>query len=120
MQIHTRTGGLGTMGDIGVLSGIVEQTGAINEKLSVDNQVKASLKQEKEELEFKAQQQIMEYYYLKYQYDHVFVIGDNKLKLNVEVMTGKQTLYCSFHDTRNAEHECEHIRFVSMLDEIQN
>ena len=50
----------------------------------------------------------------------VFVIGDNKLKRNVEVMTGKQTLYCSFHDTRNAEHGCEHIRFIKMLDEIQN
>jgi len=62
----------------------------------------------------------MEYYYLKYQYEHVFVIGDNKLKLDVGVMTGKQTLYCSFHDVRNEEHECKHIRFIRMLDEIQN
>ena len=75
---------------------------------------------EKEELEFIAQQQIMDYYYLKYRHDHSFVIGDNKLKRNVEVMIGKQTLYCSFHDTRNAEHGCEHIRFIKMLDEIQN
>ena len=120
MPIHTKTGMLGTMGDIGVLSGIVEHTGDISEKEVVDSQVKATLRQEKKELEFITQQMIMDYYYLKYQYDHVFVIGDNKLKRNVEVMTGKQTLYCSFHDTRNAEHECEHIRFVSMLDEIQN
>ena len=75
---------------------------------------------DKEELEFVAQQQIMDYYYLKYQHDHGFVIGDNKLKRNVEVMIGKQTLYCSFHDTRNSEHECEHIRFIKMLDEVQN
>lgn len=74
----------------------------------------------KEELEFVAQQQIMDYYYLKYRHDHGFVIGDNKLKHNVEVMIGKQTLYCSFHDTRNAEHGCEHIRFIKMLEEIQN
>ncbi len=66
------------------------------------------------------QQQIMDYYYLKYHHAHGFVIGDNKLKRNVEVMIGKQTLYCSFHDTRNSEHECEHIRFIKMLDEIQN
>ena len=120
MQIHTKTGMLGTMGDIGVFSGIVEHASVINEKESVDNRVKATLKQEKKEPDFIAQQQIMDYYYLKYQYDHVFVIGDNKLKLNVEVMTGKQTLYCSFHDIRNAEHECEHIRFIRMLDEIKN
>ena len=75
---------------------------------------------DKEELEFVAQQQIMDYYYLKYRHDHGFVIGDNKLKRNVEVMIGKQTLYCSFHDTRNSEHECEHIRFIKMLDEVQN
>lgn len=35
-------------------------------------------------------------------------------------MIGKQNLYCSFHDTRNVEPECEHIRFIKMLDEIQN
>ena len=75
---------------------------------------------EKEEFEFSTQQQIMDYYYLKYQHDHGFVIGDNVLKRNVEVMIGKQTLYCSFHDTRNSEHECEHIRFIKMLDEVQN
>jgi hypothetical protein len=120
MQIHTKTGMLGTVGEIEVLSGIVKHTSDISQKESVDSQVKATLMQEKKEPEFITQQKIMDYYYLKYQYDHVFVIGDNKLKLNVEVMTGKQTLYCSFHDTRNAEHECEHIRFVSMLDEIQN
>lgn len=75
---------------------------------------------QKEELEFGTRQQIMDCYYLKYHHDHGFVIGDNKLKLNVEVMIGKQTLYCSFHDTRNAEHECEHIKFINMLNEIQN
>ena len=75
---------------------------------------------EKEELEFSTRQQIMDYYYLKYQHDHSFVIGDNKLKRDVEVMIGNQTLYCSFHDTRNSEHGCEHIRFIKMLDEIQN
>lgn len=51
-------------------------------------------------------------YYLKYHYDHVFVIRDNKLKYNVEVMIGKKTFYCAFHDTRNEEHACEHIRFI--------
>ena len=50
-------------------------------------------------------QQIMDYYYLKYQHDHSFVIGDNKLKRDVEVMIGNQTLYCSFHDTRNSEQD---------------
>ena len=75
---------------------------------------------EKEELEFITQQQIMNYCYLKYRHDHSFVIADNKLKRNVEVMIGKQTLYCTFHDSRNAEHACEHIRFIKMLDEIQN
>ncbi len=75
---------------------------------------------EKEELEISTRQQTMDYYYLKYQHDHSFVIGDNKLKHIVEVMIGKQTLYCSFHDNRNAEHECEHIRFIKMLDAIKN
>ena len=75
---------------------------------------------EKEELEFSTRQQIMDYYYLKYQHDHSFVIGDNKLKRNVEVMTGKHALYCSFHDTRNVEHGCEHIRFIKMIIERQN
>jgi hypothetical protein len=75
---------------------------------------------EKEELVLSTLEQIMDWYYLKYQHDHSFVIGDNKLKCNVEVMTGKQALYCSFHDTRNAEHECEHIRFIKMLIERQN
>ena len=92
MQTHTKTG-------------MLEQTSANGEK---------------EELEFSTRQQIMDYYYLKYHHDHGFVIGDNKLKRNVEVMIGKQTLYCSFHDTRNTEHGCEHIRFINMLDEIQN
>jgi len=81
---------------------------------------KTSVNGEKEELEFSARQQIMDYYYLKYRHDHSFVIADNKLKRNVEVMIGTQTLYCSFHDSRNAEHACEHIRFIKMLDGIQN
>ncbi len=92
MQTHTKTG-------------MLEQTSANGEK---------------EELEFSTRQQIMDYYYLKYQHDHSFVIGDNKLKRDVEVMIGNQTLYCSFHDTSNAEHGCEHIRFIKMLDRIQN
>ena len=92
MQTHTKTG-------------MLEQTSANGEK---------------EELEFGTRQQIINYYYLKYQHDHSFVIGDNKLKRDVEVMIGNQTLYCSFHNTRNAEHGCEHIRFIKMLDEIQN
>jgi hypothetical protein len=80
----------------------------------------ASVNGDNEEVEYNTRQQIMDYYYLKYQYDHGFVIGDNKLKCNVEVMIGKQTLYCSFHDTRDAQHGCEHIKFIKMLDEIQN
>ena len=79
-----------------------------------------SANREKEELEFSTQQEIMDYYYLKYNHDHSFVIGDNKLKRNIEVMIGKQTLYCTFHDTRNADHGCEHIRFIKKLKEIQN
>ena len=75
---------------------------------------------EKEELVSSTREQIMDWYYLKYQHDHSFVIADNKLKRNVEVMTGKQALYCSFHNTRNAEHGCEHIRFIKMLIERQN
>ena len=72
MQIHTKTGMLGTMGDIGVLSEIVEHTSAISKMESIDNQVKATLMQEKKELEFITQQKIMNYYYLKYQHDHSF------------------------------------------------
>ena len=79
-----------------------------------------SVNRDKGELEFSTQQEIMDYFYLKYNHDHSFVIGDSKLKRNIEVMIGKQTLYCSFHDTRNADHGCEHIRFIKMLKEIQN
>ena len=75
---------------------------------------------QKEKLEFSTRLQIINYYYLKYQHDHSFVIGDNKLNRDVEVMIGNQTLYCSYHDTLNTEHGCEHIRFIKMLDEIQN
>lgn len=75
---------------------------------------------ENEELECNNRQQIVDYYYLKYHHDHAFVIGDKNLRRNVEVMIGKQNLYCSFHDTRNVEPECEHIRFIKMFDEIQN
>ena len=77
-------------------------------------------KQDEEDSEFSTHELITDYYYLKYRHDHSFVIRDNKLNRNVEVMIGKQTLYCSFHDTRNSEHECEHIRFIKMLDEVQN
>ena len=55
-------------------------------------------------------------YYVKYRHDHVFVIRDNKLKYDIEVMIGKRTLYCAFHDTRNSKHVCEHIRFIKMWD----
>jgi hypothetical protein len=74
----------------------------------------------KEELQISTRQQITGYYFLKYRHDHSFVIGDNKLKHDVEVMRGIQRLYCTFHDTRNEEHRCEHIRFIKMLDELQN
>jgi hypothetical protein len=76
-------------------------------------------KGEREDLEFNTGQQIMDYYYLKYEHDHSFVIGDNRLQHNVEVMIGNQTLYCSFHDSRNAENGCEHIRFIKMLNKIK-
>lgn len=56
-------------------------------------------------------------YYVKYQHDHAFIIRDNKLQYNVEVLIGKQTLYCGFHDTRSADHVCEHIRFVKRWEE---
>ena len=79
-----------------------------------------STNEEKEELLSTTREQIMDWYYLKYQHDHSLVIGDNKLKRNVEVMTGKQALYCTFHDTRNTEYECEHIRFIKMLIGRQN
>ena len=75
---------------------------------------------EKVDLVSSTREQIMDWYYLKYQHDHSFVIGDNNLKQNVEVMIGKQTLYCSFHDNRNAENECQHIRFIKTLDVIKN
>ncbi len=75
---------------------------------------------ENEELESRNRQQIIDYYYLKYHHDHAFVIGDKNLRRNVEVMIGKQTLYCSFHDTRNVEPECEHIRYIKRLNELQN
>ena len=73
-----------------------------------------SVNREEEELMSSMEEQIMNYYYLKYQHDHGFVIGDNKLNRNVEVMAGKQTLYCSFHDTRDEERVCEHIAFIKM------
>ncbi|HYF99518.1 MAG TPA: hypothetical protein VD815_05465 [Candidatus Saccharimonadales bacterium] len=75
---------------------------------------------ENEELECGSRQQIIDYYYLKYHHDHAFVIGDKNLRRNIEVMIGKQNLYCTFHDTRNVEPECEHIKFIKMLNEIQN
>jgi len=78
-----------------------------------------SANRDKEELLSSPREQIMDYYYLKYKHDHGFVIGDSKLSRNVEVMIGRQTLYCSFHDTRNAELGCEHITYIKMLDEIQ-
>ncbi|MDF0682493.1 MAG: hypothetical protein P0116_16165 [Candidatus Nitrosocosmicus sp.] len=55
-------------------------------------------------------------YYVKYRQDHVYVIRDNKLKYDIEVMIGKWTFYCAFHDTRNSKHVCEHIKFIEMWD----
>ena len=34
-------------------------------------------------------------YFLKYYYDNVFVVGDNELKQNIEILIGKQALYCT-------------------------
>jgi len=79
-----------------------------------------SANRDKEDLLLSSREQIMGHYYIKYQHDHGFVIGDNKLNRNVEVMIGKQTLYCSFHDTRNAERGCEHITYLNKLNEIQD
>ena len=80
---------------------------------------KASVNGEKDELKFSTGEEIMDCYYLKYLHDHSFIIADNKLRRNVEVMIGKQTLYCSFHDSHNVEHGCEHIMYIKMLDGIQ-
>lgn len=120
MQIHPKTGAFGTIGNNGTLGGILKQTSISGMEDNLDEPVKAALKMEEKDLEPFNQQEIVNYCYLKYQYDHVFVIGDNNLKHNVEVMIGRQNLYCSFHDIRNAEYQCEHIRFIKMLDEIKN
>lgn len=56
-------------------------------------------------------------YFLKYYYDNVFVVGDNELKQNIEILIGKQALYCTYHDTRDAKQECAHTKFVRVLDE---
>jgi hypothetical protein len=56
-------------------------------------------------------------YYVKYHHDHAYIIRDNKLKFNVEVLIGKQTFYCGFHDTRSAEHVCEHIHYIKIWEE---
>lgn len=87
-------------------------------KIGLLNQTSAN--RDDEELMSSPREQIMDYYYLKYQYDHGFVIGDNKLNRNVEVMIGKETLYCSFHDTRKEERGCEHITYIKMINNIQN
>lgn len=76
--------------------------------------------QNEEDSEFSTHELIMDYYYLKYRHDHSFVIRDNKLNRNVEVMIGKRTLYCSFHDTRNPDRGCDHITYVKILSEIGN
>ena len=119
MQAHTKTGMVETMENSSILPRIVDQTSVDSEKKNVDAQIKSILVQEMSELELDTRQRIINKYYLKYQYDHVFVIGDNRLKQNVEVMVGKRTLYCAFHDTRNSEYDCEQIRFIKELDEIQ-
>ena len=120
MQIHTKTGAFENTEGIQSPPGVVDRRCVNSKSKSIDYQVNAAMKQENNELGSSgSQQQIKDYCYLKYQYDHVFVIGDNRLKYNVEVMIGKQTLYCSLHDTRNGQQECEHIRFTKMFEEIQ-
>ncbi|HKR73862.1 MAG TPA: hypothetical protein VJR94_07090 [Candidatus Nitrosocosmicus sp.] len=119
MQIHPKTEVSGSVGDNGTLGGLVKQTSISGMEDNIDEQVKAALKMAEKDLEPLTQQEIANYCHLKYQYDHAFVIGDNNLKHNVEVMIGKQNLYCSFHDIRNAENQCEHIRFIKMLDETK-
>ncbi len=118
MQSNAKTEMLGTMEDIQILPEIVKQTNVNGEEGNDNNnnQAKAVFEQEKKGLEASPRQTTYDYY-LKYQYDHVFVIGDNKLKHDIEVMIGKQTLYCAFHDARNTEHVCEHIKFIDMLNE---
>lgn len=55
-------------------------------------------------------------YYVKYRHGHVIVLRDNKLRYDIEVMIGKRTFYCTFHNTYNAKHICKHIRFIKMWD----
>lgn len=62
--------------------------------------------------------QINNNYFLKYYYDNVFVIGDNELKQNIEIMIGNLGLYCVYHDTWNQKQECEHIKFIDALKEL--
>ncbi|VFJ12641.1 hypothetical protein [Candidatus Nitrosocosmicus franklandus] len=109
MQIHAKTGNIESIDAIPYSCGIAEHISTNNMNTYRKNVI--------DELELKDPQQLTYYCYMKYRYDHVFVIGDNKLKHNVEVMIGKQTLYCSSHDTRTSEQECEHIRFVKMYKE---
>lgn len=57
-------------------------------------------------------------YFLKYQYDNALVIGDNKLKENIEILIGTRGIYCKYHDTRGYDQKCEHIKFALMAKEL--
>lgn len=109
MQIHTKTGNVENMDAIPYPYGIVEHI--------TTNKMNPYMKNMNDKLQLKDPQQFADFYYVKYRYDHVFVIGDKKLKHDVEVMIGEQTLYCSLHDTRTGEHECDHIGFTKMYKE---
>ena len=57
-------------------------------------------------------------YFLKYQYDNAIVIGDNKLKENIEILIGKRGIYCKYHDTRRCDQNCGHMMFALMAKEL--
>lgn len=119
MQDHTKTGMSDSLGKIEMFPKSSERSIVTSDQNIVNVQLKDISMLEMKILEQDAQQMIIDDYHLKYHYDHVFVIGDDRLKQNVEVMIGKRTLYCAFHDTRNSEHDCEHVRFIQMLDKLQ-
>ncbi|MDR4491487.1 MAG: hypothetical protein R2685_11390 [Candidatus Nitrosocosmicus sp.] len=119
MQDHTKTGMSDNLGKIEMFPKISEEKIANSDRNISNIQLKDISMQDMNILEQDVQQMTREDYHLKYHYDHVFVIGDDRLKQNVEIMIGKRTLYCAFHDTRSSEHDCEHVRFIQMLDKLQ-
>lgn len=40
-------------------------------------------------------------YFLKYDYNSAYVIGDNELKQNIEILIGTNGLYCAYHNNHN-------------------